>query len=750
MTTFGLPRRELQVDYGSFRPFHRASVRVMLCRFADPSVLLFTLLLIAGGLSAAEPATESPGAAEPATEAAVYGEGVRSTPWQSGEDERAGFHLPPGFEIRLFASEPHIAKPLNMAFDRRGRMWVTQSVAYPYPAKAGEEAKDAVKILVDTDGDGAADQITTFADKLNIPIGVLPYGDGCLCFSIPNIWYLRDTDGDGKCDKREVVLGPFDTTRDTHGMINSLRDGGDGWIYACHGFNNQSKVAGSDGHVVSMQSGNTFRFRPDGSRIEHVTRGQVNPFGMTEDEWGYRYTADCHSKPITQLIRDACYPSFGRPHDGLGFLPPMVDHLHGSTAISGILYVAHDSPIKPLRGQMISGNVMTSRLNRNQLMFHGATAKGRELSDFLTSDDPWFRPVDIQLGSDGHIYVADFYNKIIGHYEVPLDHPGRDRTSGRIWQIRFTAAENTTSKPVLEDGDSCLSARREFIANPVQVSDSRLGELLTDDCPQVRVAAFRLAAERIGSESQQANFLDPARSAIADDNAHVVRAAAELLGLHGEQADIDLLHRRLPTVDEKDPVLRQTIRIAIRNLLRSTPSDDRNLVANTRRRSGFDSIGTDKARGVTAPIEIPFGPSRRRESRRIAFACRQTLAATIHWPTACESHARSPPGNPPSSSSCSMCSASLKTRDPDRFRSPLRDWALSLVDAELNAIDASEKLLAWSPTDGIHWPRESRKLRGGGEAMLVSSLGRGEQYTGKLVSDHFPAPDEIVIPTCRP
>jgi putative heme-binding domain-containing protein len=623
-------------------------------------------------------------------------------------------------------------------------MWVTQSVAYPYPAKAGEEGKDAVKILVDTDADGAADQITTFADKLNIPIGVLPYGDGCLCFSIPNIWYLRDTDGDGKCDKREVVLGPFDTTRDTHGMINSLRDGGDGWIYACHGFNNQSKVAGSDGHLVSMQSGNTFRFRPDGSRIEHVTRGQVNPFGMTVDQWGYRYTADCHSKPITQLIRDACYPSFGRPHDGLGFLPPMVDHLHGSTAISGILYVDKDSPIKPLRGQMISGNVMTSRLNRNQLMFHGATAKGRELSDFLTSDDPWFRPVDIQLGSDGHIYVADFYNKIIGHYEVPLNHPGRDRTSGRIWQIRFTSAENTTSKPVLEDGDSCLLARREFIANPVQVSDSRLGELLTDDCPQVRVAAFRLAAERFGSESQQANFLDPARSAIADDNAHVVRAAAELLGLHGEQADIDLLHRRLPTVDEKDPVLRQTIRIAIRNLLRSTPSDDQIWSQTPDADLASILLGLTKPEASQPLLKyLSAHPDAENRDELLSHAAKHSSDDSL---ADCVRIARQITAGQPTKQ-FQLLDVLCKSQNarPGQVPSPLRDWALSLVDAELNAIDASEKLLVWSPTGGIHWPRESRKLRGGGEAMLVSSLGRGEKYTGKLVSDHFPAPDEIVF-----
>ena len=414
-------------------------------RMLGARMLAAAAVMLAVGLRAGCSEGQVPAAAEPSTAASVYGLGVRSTDWQTPESERLGFHLPPGFEVRLFASEPQIAKPLNMAFDARGRMWLTQSVEYPYPAADDAEASDAVMVLADTDADGAADRVTKFADGLNIPIGILPYGEGCLCFSIPNILYLRDTDGDGVCDRRDVILGPFDTTRDTHGMINAMRRGGDGWVYACHGFNNQSEVTGRDGHTVKMSSGNTFRFRPDGSRIEVVTHGQVNPFGMTEDDWGFRYSADCHSKPITQLIRGACYPSFGRPHDGLGFLPPMVEHLHGSTAICGILHFSPESAIVPLRDQMISGNVMTSRLNRNRVTFRGATAVGTELPDFLTSDDPWFRPVDIQLGTDGYIYVADFYNKIIGHYEVPLDHPGRDRTSGRLWQIRYTGSDGAAS-----------------------------------------------------------------------------------------------------------------------------------------------------------------------------------------------------------------------------------------------------------------------------------------------------------------
>ena len=200
--------------------------------------------------------------------------------------------LPEGFEIELVAAEPDIAKPINLAFDARGRLWVSSSVEYPFRAPPDRKPRDTIKVLEDTDGDGRAETITTFADELNIPMGLYPYRDGVVCFSIPNVWFLRDTDGDGRSDVREKLFGPFDTTRDTHGMLNSFTRGLDGWLYACHGFNNRSTVAGRDGHKITMDSGNTFRMRLDGSRIEHYTFGQVNPFGMTFDRHGDFFTAD--------------------------------------------------------------------------------------------------------------------------------------------------------------------------------------------------------------------------------------------------------------------------------------------------------------------------------------------------------------------------------------------------------------------------------------------------------------------------
>src|SRR3989475_3756328 len=220
-------------------------------------------------------------------------------------------------------------------------------------------------------------------------------------------------------------------------MNSSFTRGFDCWLYATHGYNNNTDVRGADGHEVKMNSGNTYRFSPDGRRIEQNTWGQVNPFGLCFDALGNLYSADCHSEPVYQLLRGGYYPSFGKPHDGLGFAPSMIFHGHGSTAIAGVVYYEDDLWPEEYRSNIFTGNVMTSRVNRDAVTFTGSTPLANERPDFLSTDDPWVRPVNLQLGPDGALYVADFYNRIIGHYEVPLNHPGRDRERGRIWRIVY-------------------------------------------------------------------------------------------------------------------------------------------------------------------------------------------------------------------------------------------------------------------------------------------------------------------------
>ena len=383
---------------------------------------------------------------------------IAPTEPNSPEDERKSFKVPPGFEVQLVASEPDIRKPIQMAFDAKGRLWVATSEEYPFPA-VGRPGKDRLYILEDFGPDGKAKKISIFADDLNIPIGILPLPD---CKSVivsgidpgPNkdsqptcwIWKLTDTTGAGKYDKKEKLYGPFGCD-DTHGTNNSYTLMPDGWVYACHGYRNNSRPKGKDGSEIFMNSGNTFRFRPDGSHIEIWTHGQVNPFGIAVDPYFNLYTADCHSKPITQLIHGATYTSFSKPHDGLGFAPHVTIHGHDSTALCGLVYYAADHFPKEYLDCMFLGNVTSNCINLDKIEFAGSTPKGIEQPNFLTTKDIWFRPVDIKLGPDGALYFSDFYNRIIGHYEVPLTHPGRDKLRGRVWRIVWKGLDGKADAP---------------------------------------------------------------------------------------------------------------------------------------------------------------------------------------------------------------------------------------------------------------------------------------------------------------
>ncbi len=368
-----------------------------------------------------------------------YSEHVRSTDFQAPEKQVKGFKLPPGFEITLFASEPQIGKPMNIEFDDRGRLWVTQSTEYPMAA-TGSMGKDKITILEDLDGDGKADKFTDFKTGLNIPIGIMPMSDGAIAYSIPDVYYFKDRNGDDKADEAVRLLGPFGYN-DTHGMVNNFIRGFDGWVHSSHGFSNTSRIAGADGDSLTMFSGNTFRFRTDGSRAEQTTYGRVNPFGFSYDERGYLYSVDCHSKPLYQLIPGAEYPHFGKKPTGIGFGPEMTNYELGSTALAGLVYYTGVHFPPSYRNSFFIGDVVTSRISRNSVSFKGSTPVLKFEEDFLLSDDPWFRPVDIKVGPDGAIYIADFYNRIIGHYEVDLKHPGRDRSSGRIWRISYKGGE---------------------------------------------------------------------------------------------------------------------------------------------------------------------------------------------------------------------------------------------------------------------------------------------------------------------
>ncbi len=531
----------------------------------------------------------------------MYAEHVRTTEFQSPEEEMADFILPPGFEVTLFASEPDISKPINMAFDEKGRLWVSQSSEYPI--KAGEgEGTDRISILEDSNGDGKADKITHFAEDLNIPIGIQPIKGGAIGFSIPNIYRFYDLDGDDKAEQREVLLGPFET-KDTHGMVNNLFRGLDGWIHASHGFSNISTVSGKDGDSIRMVSGNTFRFTPDGNRVEKTSDGRINPFGSDLDELGYHYSADCHTLPIYQLIRDGNYTQWGKKEPNLGFAPTMMDYGLNSTALSGLVYYTDTQFPEAYQNSFYSGDVVTCRISRSTMSFTGSTPKATRQADFLVSKDPWFRPVDIKVGPDGALYVADFYNSIIGHYEVPLDHPERDRNSGRIWKITYNGQEKEVTDwskasmarliealkdPVLQTrmtatdelvdryGKEAQSAIEKIVNHRKTPSRQlvqglwalqRLGELdegrlekaLQHPDLLVRIHAHRILGNRREFSPQHFEWT---RNGLVDDQAHIRRVAAENLIVHHDPAMIRPIMTALLETSDQDSHLQYALKHA--------------------------------------------------------------------------------------------------------------------------------------------------------------------------------------------
>ena len=540
---------------------------------------------------------------------------VAQTEALTPDQEKAAFKLPPGFEAQLVAAEPDVHKPMNLAFDDQGRLWVTSSLEYPFPAPEGKTGRDQVLIFSDFGPDGRARKREVFAEGLNIPIGLLPLSPSeALVHSIPCIWRLTDTDGDGKADKKEKVYEQYGQ-RDTHGMTNAFTWGYDGWIYACHGFNNDSTIKASDGSTISLSSGNTYRIKADGSRVERHTNGQVNPFGIAQDQWGNLFTSDCHSKPIYQLLKGSYYPSFGKPHDGMGFGPDMIRHDHYSTGIAGIAIDTGSQFPAEYRGRAWIGNVVTSRINHDRFVRTGGTFDAVELPDFLVSNDPWFRPVDLKFGPDGALYVADFYNRIIGHYEVPLQHPGRDRERGRIWRIVYKGDKapatdakvattdwtkatpeelvkalshpnmvvrvKATNQLVARGGDAVVPALSAIIAKPIGEEDAkrhamwvlhRMGKLTSrqlaalaqDPDATIRTHAQRMLADKPhGFDGWQSL----AYNGLKDTDGMVRRSAAEALGQGPKAAQVAPLVAALAECPAGDTHQQHVIRMAIRDHL---------------------------------------------------------------------------------------------------------------------------------------------------------------------------------------
>jgi putative heme-binding domain-containing protein len=362
---------------------------------------------------------------------------LTAIPKPDTERERKEFKLHPELEINLFASDPDIAKPIQMNWDSRGRLWVASSEVYPQ-IKPGQQPTDKIVILEDSNGDGRSDKRIVFADGLLIPTGVLPHENGAYVANSTEILHMQDANGDGVADKKTVLLTGFGT-EDTHHIIHTFRWGMDGRFYF-----NQSIYIHS--HVETpwgpreLLAGGIWQYRPQTARLEVFAKGFVNSWGHVFDRWGQSLATDgAYGEGINHVFPGA---AFVTAHDSPRLLKGLSP---GQPKHCGLEIISGDHFPPEWQGSFVTNDFRGNRINRFALTPSGSSFTARQLPDVLSSPNIAFRPIDARMGPDGALYIADWYNPIIQHGEVDFRDPRRDHAHGRIWRI--TAKGRPLMKP---------------------------------------------------------------------------------------------------------------------------------------------------------------------------------------------------------------------------------------------------------------------------------------------------------------
>jgi putative heme-binding domain-containing protein len=353
----------------------------------------------------------------------------------SGEESIKRMKVGKGLKVELFASEeqfPELAKPVQMTFDAKGRLWVAVWPSYPH-WKPTEPMNDKILIFEDAYGTGKADRMTVFADGLTNPTGLELYGGGVLVAQAPDLMFLRDTTGTSKADVRQRVLHGLDSA-DTHHTANSFVLDPGGALYFQEGTFHHTQVETPWGPPVRNANAGVYRFEPRTYRFEvHVPFGFANPHGHAFDRWGQDIVIDgTGSQPYHAALFSGRLP-FPDKHPG----PPQV-YQQRTRPCPGIEYLSSRHFPDDWQGNLLVANVIGFQgIQRYRIKDDGASFSGEELEPILSSSDPNFRPSDMKIGPDGALYFLDWHNPIIGHMQHNLRDPSRDRTHGRIYRVTY-------------------------------------------------------------------------------------------------------------------------------------------------------------------------------------------------------------------------------------------------------------------------------------------------------------------------
>lgn len=367
----------------------------------------------------------------------------------SPEEAAKKFELPEGYAINLFASEeqfPELRKPVQFAFDGKGRLWVTTMESYPMYIP-GTPPSDKILILEDTDGDGRADKRTVFADGLHIPTGIEFGRGGVLIAQQPNVMFLKDTNGDDVADVRELVLHGFDSA-DSHHSISAFTYDQGGALYFEEGTFHHTQVETPYGPTRLVNAG-VFRWEPRTWKFDvFVSYGFANPWGHVVDAWGQNFIAD--ASPGSNYFGTAFSGDVDYPHKH-GNLKQFLVKQWRPTA--GCEFVSSRNFPEEAQGNYILNNCIGFQgVLQYKMRDDGSGFAADPVEPLLQSSDPNFRPVDIEFGPDGALYICDWFNPLVGHMQHNLRDPNRDHSRGRIWRIHYT--KRPLVKPAKIDGAS--------------------------------------------------------------------------------------------------------------------------------------------------------------------------------------------------------------------------------------------------------------------------------------------------------
>jgi putative membrane-bound dehydrogenase-like protein len=406
------------------------------------------------------------------------------------EESLKKIHVAKGFKVQIYAAEPYVVDPVDLQYDEEGNAYAVEMPDYPFEVEPGK-GKGQIRKLIDTDGDGRIDKAVIFADNITEGTSILPWKGGLIVTAAPYIYYLKDTNGDGKADKKEVLFSGFFSTN-SEAQVTSLRFGVDNWIYANNrGQSGMIKFYKKSGSPPMQVAGADFRFRLDNNEFELETGpGQ---FGQTIDDWGHRFFTE-NSIHVQQSVipwrythRHAFMPisKFNlsiTDHNEVMFQETPTPYWrqqrsnnrnalfkeNGSKSVEyardrftgaagGTIYRGAALP-KDYYGSFFVTDVAGSVVHRDLLVPDGkspvmvAKRPDDELkSEFLASTDTWFRPITTTSGPDGYLYLIDYYRQ---HIETPVSIPDELKTDmdfmagsdkGRIYRI---LPEDATYQPV--------------------------------------------------------------------------------------------------------------------------------------------------------------------------------------------------------------------------------------------------------------------------------------------------------------